>query len=52
MVLAHTIDNMVEAAYRRGNLLSKRAGLVHDWAEFLSANQRLGKFYFAHKKAP
>lgn len=38
MALAHTIGNKVEAAYRRGDLLAKRVGLIQDWAEFLSIN--------------
>lgn len=37
MALAHTIDNKVEAAYRRGgDLLAKRAGLMQDWADFVN----------------
>lgn len=32
MALAHTIANRVEAAYRRGDLLEKRRGLMRDWA--------------------
>jgi integrase len=31
MALAHTIENKVEAAYRRGNLLEKRRGLMDTW---------------------
>ena len=34
--LAHTIDNKVEAAYRRGDLFDKRAGLMKDWSAFCS----------------
>jgi integrase len=33
--LAHEIPNKVEAAYRRGDLLSKRRVLMCDWAEFV-----------------
>jgi integrase len=36
MALAHTIKNHAEAAYRRGDLLSKRAKLMQQWAEFLA----------------
>lgn len=36
MALAHTIENKVEAAYRRGDLLEKRAELMRDWADYLS----------------
>jgi integrase len=32
--LAHAIDNKVEAAYRRGDLIEKRALLMEDWAIF------------------
>lgn len=34
MALAHTIENKVEAAYRRGDLLEKRRRLMQEWAEF------------------
>lgn len=34
MALAHAIEDKSEAAYRRGDLLEKRAGLMTDWAEF------------------
>lgn len=34
MALAHTIKNKAEAAYRRGDLLKKRARLMEDWAQF------------------
>jgi len=33
MALAHTIENKVEAAYRRGNLLEKRRGMMDAWAQ-------------------
>lgn len=32
MALAHTIASRVEAAYRRGDLLEKRRGLMEEWA--------------------
>ena len=32
--LAHTIPDKVEAAYRRGELLTKRAKLMRDWAAY------------------
>ncbi len=35
--LAHTIQNKVEAAYRRTNYLEKRRGLMDAWASFLAA---------------
>jgi integrase len=34
--LAHTIQNRVEAAYRRTNYLEKRKALMDEWAVFLS----------------
>lgn len=34
--LAHTIDNKVEAAYRRGDLFEKRRHLMADWAAYCS----------------
>lgn len=34
MALAHTIQNKVEAAYRRGNLLDRRRALMSDWEEY------------------
>lgn len=37
MALAHTIENKVEAAYRRGDLLEKRAQLMQDWADHCMA---------------
>lgn len=35
MALAHTVASKVEAAYRRGDLFSKRIALMADWADFL-----------------
>jgi integrase len=35
MALAHTIDDKVEAAYRRGELLEKRRAMAEQWATFL-----------------
>ena len=32
--LAHVVKNKTEAAYRRGNLLEKRRGMMKDWAAF------------------
>lgn len=37
--LAHTIDNKVEAAYRRGDLLKKRRELMGEWASYCSGGQ-------------
>lgn len=38
--LAHSIGNAVEAAYRRGDLLAKRAHLMADWARFCTTPHR------------
>lgn len=38
MALAHTIPNKVEAAYRRGNLLTKRRELMDEWADYVTAD--------------
>ncbi len=37
MALAHTIRNKVEAAYRRGHLLAKRAELMQAWASYATS---------------
>ena len=34
MALAHTIDNKVERAYRRGDLFDKRRRLMDEWATY------------------
>ncbi|MGY2052692.1 tyrosine-type recombinase/integrase [Methylobacterium sp. JK268] len=39
MALAHTVENRVEAAYRRGDLLEKRRELMHVWAIYLDCRQ-------------
>lgn len=36
MALAHTIGSDVEAAYRRGDLFTKRKALMDDWQKFVS----------------
>jgi integrase len=35
MALAHAISDKVEAAYRRGELIHKRAAMMEQWARFL-----------------
>ncbi len=37
--LAHAIGDKVEAAYRRGDVLEKRRGLMSEWAAFLAEPQ-------------
>ncbi|MDB5318315.1 MAG: site-specific integrase [Rhodospirillales bacterium] len=41
--LAHLLSDKVEAAYRRGDLLEKRRGLMEDWAEFCGTARAPGK---------
>lgn len=36
VALAHRINNVVEAAYRRGDMIEKRRRMMADWADFLS----------------
>jgi len=36
MALAHTVENKVEAAHRRGDLLGKRGELMKQWAMFIA----------------
>ncbi|NIC39401.1 integrase arm-type DNA-binding domain-containing protein [Halomonas desiderata] len=43
MALAHTIKNAAEAAYRRGDLMEKRAKLMQDWAKFCGTIQPKGE---------
>lgn len=35
MALAHAIESAVEAAYRRGDMLTKRAAMMQAWADFI-----------------
>lgn len=35
MALAHVIENKVEAAYRRGDLFTKRSKMMQEWANYL-----------------
>lgn len=43
MALAHAIGDKVEAAYRRGELMEKRARLMQEWARFLAAPTKKAK---------
>ena len=38
--LAHRLPDKVEAAYRRGDLLTKRTELMHAWAEYCTGARR------------
>lgn len=51
MALAHTIDNKVEAAYRRGDLLAKRARMMEEWAKFIDAPPKAGSVTPIRRKA-
>lgn len=42
MALAHTIDNKVERAYRRGDLFDKRRRLMADWATYCENGKTVG----------
>ncbi|MGF6213035.1 tyrosine-type recombinase/integrase [Comamonas sp. 4034] len=37
--LAHTLESKVEAAYRRGDALDKRRGMMNSWADFIEGKQ-------------
>ena len=39
MALGHAISSKVEAAYRRGNLLTKRKQMMADWADYVAGKQ-------------
>ncbi len=39
MALAHTIENKVEAAYRRGDLFEKRRLMMEAWSNYLQERQ-------------
>lgn len=38
MALAHTIKDKSEAAYRRSDMLERRARLMQDWATYCTAD--------------
>ena len=42
MALAHTIENKVERAYRRGDLFEKRRRLMDDWATYCASSDPAG----------
>lgn len=47
MALAHTVQNRVEAAYRRGDLLERRRALMQAWADYANGT---GKVISLHKE--
>jgi integrase len=42
VALAHRINNAVEAAYRRGDMIEKRRKMMRDWAEALDGKRANG----------
>jgi integrase len=40
MALAHAIESAVEAAYRRGDMLAKRAVMMQEWADFCHTTRK------------
>ena len=48
--LAHTLRDKVEAAYRRSDLLERRAKLMADWAAFLSRPAKAGAVVPMHER--
>ena len=51
MALAHTIPNAVERAYRRGDLLVKRARLMDEWATYCTTEQKSAEITPIYKKS-
>ena len=51
MALAHAIGDKVEAAYRRGELLEKRAAMMAAWAGFLTSPAKTNKVVPLRKRA-
>jgi integrase len=43
VALAHRINNAVEAAYRRGDMIEKRRRMMADWSDFLTGAEARGK---------
>ena len=48
MALGHAISSKVEAAYRRGNLFTKRKQMMADWADYV-AGKHNKVIYFASR---
>ncbi|HEY0877930.1 MAG TPA: integrase arm-type DNA-binding domain-containing protein [Zeimonas sp.] len=51
MALAHTIDNKVEAAYRRGDLMERRRRLAEDWARYCATPSTTAKVHPIRRRA-
>jgi integrase len=52
MALAHTIENKVERAYRRGDLFEKRRRLMDDWATYCGSDGTAGSEVTPIRRAP
>ena len=50
--LAHTLQNKVEAAYRRGDALEKRREMMNDWAYFCENNKSPKIIIMVKKSSP
>ena len=50
--LAHTLQDKVEAAYRRGDLIEKRSRLMADWARFCARPAPLGEVVPISRNVP
>ena len=51
MALAHSIENKVERAYRRGDLFDKRRRLMDDWATYCASDRAAGATVTPIRKA-
>ena len=51
MALAHSIENKVEAAYRRGDLFQKRRQLMEAWSRFCEINRKQGEAMSINRRA-
>lgn len=51
MALAHHVGSKTEAAYRRGELLAKRAKMMADWAEFIQTRPGSGNVTLIRQRA-
>jgi hypothetical protein len=43
MALAHTVENRVEAAYARSDLLERRRDLMEQWASYVESELAPGR---------
>jgi integrase len=50
--LAHIVADKVEAAYRRGDLLEKRAQMMNQWGDFVTASLKLSATQEEQARSP